>query len=165
MLTVAVLQFLLALTYLAVPLVGHRHGVAAQRAADTEIRRQGHDPAVLVKHGLDFTASTASVMVSVAIAAGLAATAVLNLGGQPLPTWILQPILLIAGGFITTAQVFVGRYVQAALHKSGTLDIDTQALLGAAEAAFPGWFRPLVVTRFLLTTAGSLVILLVLAVS
>ncbi|GAA3248497.1 hypothetical protein [Nonomuraea helvata] len=165
MLTVAALQVLLALTYSIVPLVGHRYGAAAQQAADAEIRRQGHDPAVLVKHGLDFTASTASVVVSMAIAVGLATLAVLNLGGQRLPTWILQPILLIAGGFITTAQVFVIRYVEAALHKSGTTDIDTRALLGAADAVFPDWFRPLIVTRFLLTTAGSLVILLLLAVS
>ncbi|MEU7852196.1 hypothetical protein [Nonomuraea sp. NPDC049141] len=162
---VVALQFLLALTYLIVPLVGHRYGTAAQQAADAEIRRQGHDPAVLVKHGLDFTASTASVVVSVAIAVGLATLAVLNLGDQPLLTWVLQPVLLIAGGFITTAQVFVVRYVEAALRKSGTTDIDTKALIGAAEVVFPGWFRPLVVTRFLLTTAGSLAILLLLAVS
>ncbi|MEO3875047.1 hypothetical protein ABGB18_40190 [Nonomuraea sp. B12E4] len=76
------LQFLLALTYLIVPLAGHRYGFAAQRAADAEIRRQGHDLAVLVKHGLDFTASHASVVVSVAIAVGLATLAVLNLGDQ-----------------------------------------------------------------------------------
>ncbi|MFF3444248.1 hypothetical protein [Streptosporangium sp. NPDC002721] len=161
--TVVTLQLLLALTYLLVPLAGHRYGSAAQQAADTEIQRQGRDRAVLVKNGLDFTAGTASVAVSMAIALGLAALAVLNLNGQPLLTWILQPILLIAGGFITTAQVFVVRYVEAALRKSGTTDIDAKALMRAAEAAFPRWFRPLVLARFLLTTAGSLVILLVLA--
>jgi hypothetical protein len=162
---VVTLQFLLALAYLIVPLAGHRYSSAAQQAADTEIRRQGHSPTILVKHGLDFTASTASVMVSMAIALCMAALAVLNLGGQSLLTWILQPILLIVGGFVTTSQVFVVRYVEVALRKSGTTHIDAKALIGAAEASFPGWFRSLVVTRFLLTTAGSLVILLALAVS
>ncbi|MFI0424168.1 hypothetical protein [Spongiactinospora sp. 9N601] len=161
---VVVLQFLLAVAYLIVPLVGHRFGPAAQQAADTEIRRQGHDSAVLTKHGLDFSASTASVAVSMAIAMGLATLAVLNLGDRPLLTWIFQPILLIAGGFITTAQVFVVRFVEAALRKSGTTDIDAKALIRAADAAFPRWFRFLVVTRFLLTTAGSAAVLLFLAV-
>ncbi|TDD16818.1 hypothetical protein [Nonomuraea diastatica] len=165
MFIVVALQFLTALTYLIVPLVGHRYGTAAQQAAETEIRRQGHAPALLVKHGLDFTASTAGVVVSVLIAAGLAALAVLNLGDQPLFTWILQPILLIAGGFVTTTQVFVDRYVESALRKSDTTTIDTKALMGAAKEIFPGWFRPLVMTRFLLTTAGSLAILVSLAVS
>ncbi|MEU4324637.1 hypothetical protein [Nonomuraea dietziae] len=165
MFLVVALQFLLALTYLVVPLAGHRYGAAAQKAADAEIHRQGHSPAVLAKHGLDFTASTASVTVSVAIAAGLATLAVLNLFGQPMLTWILQPILLIAGGFVTTSQVFVVRYVEAALRKSGTPDIDAKSLIEAAKVAFPGWFHPLVLARFLLTTAGSLVILLLLAVS
>ncbi|WP_067824833.1 hypothetical protein [Actinomadura kijaniata] len=162
---VIALQILTALTYLAVPLVGHRHGAAAQRAAETEIRRQGRTPAVLAEHGLDFTASKASVAVSVMIAAGLAALAVLNLADQPLPTWILQPILLVAGGFITTSQVFVDRYVENALRRSDTATIDVKALMGAAKEVFPGWFRPLVIARFLLTTVGSLAILVSLAVS
>ncbi|MFI6300075.1 hypothetical protein ACIBEJ_51380 [Nonomuraea sp. NPDC050790] len=165
MFVVVALQFLTALTYVIVPLVGHRYGTAAQHAAETEVRRQGHLPAILAKHGLDFTASIASVVVSVLIAAVLAALAVLNLGGQPLFTWILQPILLIAGGFVTTTQVFVDRYVESALRKSDITTIDTKALMGAAKKVFPGWFRPLVLTRFLLTTAGSLAILLSLAVS
>jgi hypothetical protein len=162
-LAVVAFQLMLALTYLIVPLVGHRYGTAAQQAADAEMRRQGHDPDVLVKHGLNFAAGTASMVVSVAIAAGLTMLAALNLRDQPLLTWILQPILLIFGGFITTAQVFVARYVEASLHKSGTTGIDTKTLLGAAECVFPRWFRPLVVTRFLLTTAGSLAILFLLA--
>ncbi|MEV0611850.1 hypothetical protein AB0I81_00910 [Nonomuraea sp. NPDC050404] len=165
MLIAAALQFLLALTYLLVPLAGHRYGAAAQRAAEAEIRRQGHETATLAKHGLNFTASTGSVLVSVAIALILATLAVLNLGNQSLLTWVLQPVLLIAGGFITTAQVFVVRYVEAALRKSGTTNIDAKALIGAAAATFPRWFRPLVVTRFLLTTAGSLAILVLLAAS
>ncbi|MFE0150590.1 hypothetical protein ACFWY5_25805 [Nonomuraea sp. NPDC059007] len=55
--------------------------------------------------------------------------------------------------------------MERALRKSGTTTVDAKALMGAAKETFPGWFRPLVTTRFLLTTAGSLAILVSLAAS
>jgi hypothetical protein len=55
-------------------------------------------------------------------------------------TWVLQPILLVAGGYITTSQMFVQQLVAAVFPKSEDADaqpVDTRAVLDVAFAAFP----------------------------
>jgi hypothetical protein len=94
--------------------------------------------------------------------------ALLNLGGTEagrIASWVLHPVLLVAGGFVTAGQVFADRYVAAALHRSDEArGIDARAVVAAARNRFPSWLRALLVARFTLTTAGSVVVIVLLAV-
>jgi hypothetical protein len=109
-------------------------------------------------------------MLPLGIAVILATLATLDLAAPAIgrtATWILQPILLIAGGPITAGQVFTVRFVEAAFRKSrdcAARAVDVRRLMEAASAALPAWLRPMVVTRFVLVTLGSALVLLLLAV-
>ncbi|MEO3810575.1 hypothetical protein ABGB17_16365 [Sphaerisporangium sp. B11E5] len=167
--TAASLQYSLAAAFLITPALAHRHGAAAQRAAEAELARQDADPATLTRRGIDFSATTTALAISTAIALTAAALATLNLAGHPtgrLLSLILHPVLFLAGGLITAAQVFVTPYLRAAFQKSGDpalQRVDAAALVTAALRPFPSWFRHLTVTRFALTTAGSLAVIALLA--
>lgn len=163
---VALLQFLLAVTFVVIPFVGARYGPAAQQAAENDVTRQGFPVTVLAERGVDFGASRGSVVVASAIAVCLAVLATFNLAGNDigrLLTWILQPVLFIAGLIIMPGEVFTTRYVEAAFRKAGIRDIDVRAFVDAASAAYPSWTRPVIVTRFVLATLGSLLVVLLLA--
>lgn len=165
-LVVALLQVLLAATFVVLPIVGVRYGPAAQEAAEADVARQGFAVGVLAERGVNFGASRGSVVVAVAIGACLAALAVLNLAGSDLGrllTWILQPILFVAGVFIMPGEVFTARYVGAAFRKAGVRDLDVAAFVDAAGSAYPSWTRPVIITRLVLTTVGSIVVVVLLA--
>ncbi|MFL6122219.1 hypothetical protein [Actinophytocola sp.] len=165
-LVVALVQFLLAVTFVVMPVVGMRHGAAAQQAAEADVARQGFPVAVLAERRIDFGASRGSVVVAVAIGVCLAVLAVLNLAGSDLGrvlTWVLQPILFVAGLVIMPGEVFTARYVGAAFQKAGLRDIDVRAFVDAASAAYPSWTRPVILTRFLLTMVGSILVVILLA--
>lgn len=117
---------------------------------------------VLARHRVRIEESLAELMLPLGIAAVLAVLGTLNLfdAGRT-ATWVLQPILLLAGGYITASQVFVQRTVAAAFRNSED-DVDTRAVLDAAFAAFPSWLRSVVVIRFLLVALGSVVVLVLL---
>jgi hypothetical protein len=69
---------------------------------------------------------------------------------------------------VTAAQVFVERQVESAFRRSAdpaVRGIDVRAFLGAARRALPAWSRHVIVARFLLTTVGSALVLLMLAVA
>lgn len=164
---IAVVQYATAATFLIIGLTAYQRGATAQRAAEAEVMRQGIAREVLIRHRVRIEESFAELMLPLGIAAVLAVLATLNLMdiGRTM-TWILQPILLVAGGFITANQVFVHRFVAAAFRKSDDADaraVDIGAVLDAAFAAFPWWLRSLVVARFVLVTLGSVVILALLA--
>jgi hypothetical protein len=79
---------------------------------------------------------------------------------------VLHPVLLVVGGFVTAGQVFADRYVAAVLRRSEqTRGIDARAVVSAARSRFPSWLRALLVARFALATAGSVVVIVALAVS
>jgi len=165
---IAALQYLTAATFAIIGVTAHLRGAAAQRAAEAEVVRQGFAREVLTRHRVRIEESFAELMLPLGIAVILAVLATLNLAGSGrTATWILQPILLLAGGYITTSQVFVQQSVAAAFRRSEDADaraVDTQAVLDAAFAEFPQWLRALVVTRFVLVTFGSAVVLVLLAV-
>jgi hypothetical protein len=164
-LVVALLQLLLAVTFMVIPFIGVRYGPSAQQAAEADVGRQGFPVAVLAERGVNFGASRGSVVAAVAIGACLAALAVLNLAGSDVGrilTWVLQPILFVAGLVIMSGEVFTARYVGAAFRKAGVRDIDVAAFVDAASSAYPSWARPVIITRFLLTTVGSIVIVVLL---
>ncbi|PZG14006.1 hypothetical protein [Nonomuraea aridisoli] len=166
---IAAQQLLLATTFLVLPITVWFTGAAAQRAAEAEVARQGHAPAVLDRHGIRFAERAWECGLALANGAVLAALGVLNLTGNETGralTWIVQPLVLVGAGLVTTGQVFATRYTQAALARSAdpaARALDARRVIAAASTGFPAWLRSLVVVRFVLTTAGSLLVIALLA--
>ena len=89
----------------------------------------------------------------------------LNLGGEAagrVITWIFQPLLLIIGGLVTFGQLIADRVIVKALVSEGVTHANAAAVALAARREFPGWLRPLILIRFLLTTLGSIAIIVLL---
>jgi hypothetical protein len=99
----------------------------------------------------------------------LATLAVFNMAGLNAArvfTWILQPILFLVGGVVTAGQVFAEPQVRNAWARSGDSQlarVDVARMMGAAVGTFPRCFRGLVVTRFVLTTVGSVLVVVLLS--
>jgi hypothetical protein len=165
----AILQILLAATFLIMPLLVLRHGSHAQAAAEAEVARQGFPAEVLAKNGVHFDEGTAGLVLPVAIALGLGALAALNVVGNEIGrilTWILQPMLLVGGGLIIFRQVAAARFVESSFERSGDpilAAIDVRAFVDAATEAFPRWFVFVVRARFVLVTLGSALVIVLLA--
>jgi hypothetical protein len=109
------------------------------------------------------------MLLPVGIAIVLVALASLKLAGigtGRILTWIFYSVFLVIGGFVTAGQVFAVRQLKSAFKRShdATLQaIYVEKFVDAAMRAFPNWFRHLVVTRFLLTTVGSVLVIVLLA--
>jgi len=166
----SVLQLLLAATFVIMPTAACRYGTSAQVAAEADVARQGFPAGILAQHKVSFAERGIDTVLPLAIAVFLAALAWLNLAGtgagQTL-SWIFQPLVLFGGGIVTAGQVFAVRYLESAFRKSGDAAlqrIDVKAFVDAALDVFPRWFRYLVVARFVLTTAGSALVIILLAV-
>ncbi|WP_344887679.1 hypothetical protein [Nonomuraea antimicrobica] len=165
----SMLQFMLAATFLALALAVHTHGARAQRAAEAVVTGKGLAVDVLARHRIKFAESVAELMFPVSIAVVLAVLGVLGLAGAGagrILSWIVAGILMTAGGLVTGSQVFAVRVVVAAFRKSSdpaVRALDGRAVAEAAERAFPGWLRPVIVIRFVLTTLGSLAVIVLLA--
>ncbi|MEH2555318.1 hypothetical protein V1286_002847 [Bradyrhizobium algeriense] len=166
---IAALQYATAVTFLVIGLAAYRYGAAGQRAAETAVTRQGFPVEILSRHRVRIEESLAELMLPLGISVVLATLATLNLTAPyigRIATWIIHPILLIAGGFITAGQVFTVRFVEAEFRKSQDPDaraVDVRDVINAASAVFPVWLRPMIVTRFVLVTLGSALILLLTA--
>ncbi|WP_225997965.1 hypothetical protein [Myceligenerans pegani] len=65
---------------------------------------------------------------------------------------------------IMPGEVFPTRYVETAFRKKGIRDIDVRSFVDAAEAAYPSWIRSVIITRFVLATLGSILVITLLAV-
>lgn len=123
--------------------------------------RQGFPVEILAQHRVRIEEGPGELMLPLGIAVILATLATLDVVAPAVgrtASWIIQPILLIAGGFITASRVFTVRFVEAAFRKSQDPDaraVDVRRLIDAASAALPAWLRPIIVTRFVLVTLGS----------
>ncbi|WP_433759538.1 hypothetical protein [Nocardia sp. CA-135398] len=163
------LQLLLAAVFVVMLLAYRRAGPKAQRAADAQARQQGVDPEVLAEHGIRFEEGAWALWLSFGIAAVLAVLGGLNsagLGIGRLLSWILEPVVLIGVGYVTTVQVFAVPFTVAALAKSAdprVRDFDVRAVLYAGVEALPRWYRPVTVFRWVLATVGSIVVIVALA--
>jgi len=166
----AVLQLLLAATFLIMPTVAYLYGARAQAAAEAEVVRQGFPAEILARNHVNFGEGAAGLVLAVAIALALVALAGLNLAGNAagrIGSWILQPLLLVAGGLVESRQVFAARFLASAFKSSGDATlagINVKAFVAAATDAYPAWFPYVVNARFVLTTLGSLLIIILLAV-
>ncbi|WP_280432015.1 hypothetical protein [Nocardia brasiliensis] len=155
------LQLLLAAMFVAMLVVYRTAGSRAQRAAEAETARQGVQPEVLGEHGVRLEEDRWGFVVGYAIAAVLTVLAVLNLAGSEIgrvATWIVQPLVLIGVGYVTTIQVFAVPLTTSAFAKLDdprARNLDIRAVLLAAVATLPSWYRPATVLRWLLATVGS----------
>ncbi|QES51746.1 hypothetical protein DEJ50_31735 [Streptomyces venezuelae] len=165
----AVLQLLLSATFFVIPVAVWYTGGRAQLSAEAEMRRQGHGPEVLARHGIAFREKTWELVFALGVGATLGVLGGLNLAGHDtgrLLSWIIEPLVLLVVGFITTGQVFAAAYTRAAFAKSedpAVRAVDAPALIAAANSGFPSWLRPLVLARFGLATVGSALVLVLLA--
>ena len=167
----SVLQLLLAATFLVIPVVAYRHGGSAQRAAEAQLESQGFTAEVLSRHHIRFAESHTEMLFPFAIALCMAVLASLNLFGIEsgrVLSLIVQPLLLIVGGFITTGQMFPVQFTESALKKSSDTterEINVKAFMDAARSAFPAWLRYIMFLRFVLVTAGSVIIVILLVIA
>ncbi|MEV4115502.1 hypothetical protein [Nonomuraea sp. NPDC049695] len=168
-LVASALQYALAATFLILPAIVHTHGERAQRAAEAVVTRQGVPATALAQHRIKFAESVVELLFPIGIAVAFAALASLGLAGSGagrILSWIAAAVMLTAGGFVTGSQIFAARYVAAAFRKSGdpaVRELDGRAVVRAAQEAFPAALRPLIVLRFVLATAGSLAVIVLLA--
>ncbi|WP_069164366.1 hypothetical protein [Nocardia altamirensis] len=165
----ATLQLLLAATFVVMLVAFHFVGPRMQQAADAEARRQGVPPAVLAEHGIVFAEGAWAFVVGYAIAAIVTALACLNLAGNAagqLLSWIIEPLVMLGVGYVTTMQVFAARYTVRVLAKSAdqrARDIDAHKVIRVASATLPSWYRPVTVVRWILATLGSVLVMVLLA--
>lgn len=165
----AALQLLTAVTFAAIGYLAYKHGDEAQAAAEAEVVKQGHPLDLLERGRVNFRERGLEAVLPFLIAVALALLAVLNMAGSGLgrlSTWVVHSVLLVAGGFITAAQVFVVPFIESSFRKSGDAQlagVDVRAWMDAATQAFPSWFRIMVVVRFALVTVGSIVVIVLLA--
>jgi hypothetical protein len=165
-LVASLLQLATAATFLVMALVAYRYGSFAQRAAEAEVERQGHPAGALSRGRVRFEERGIELALPLGIAALLVVLAALNLNGNELAriaTWIFHTILLLGGGVITAQQVWAIRFMRSAFHKSGDpvlARINVAAVIDAATDVFPWWVRFLVIVRFALVTAGSVIVMI-----
>ncbi|MFI6297776.1 hypothetical protein ACIBEJ_39720 [Nonomuraea sp. NPDC050790] len=153
----AVIQLLTAVPFLLGIYTVTRYGAAAQRAAEAEMGRQGKSVELLSGNGISFAGSEGLAVVIVVI---LAALALLNLAGRRIGrilSWIFQPILLVLGLVIIPSQVFTARFLEPVLP-----GVDAHALVAAALGAMPAWSTAVSWAKLLLTTVGSIVVVVLL---
>ena len=166
-LAAAVLQLLTAVPFLLSIVVVWVYGTGAQAAAEAELVRQGVPAAVLAEHGISFGANTAEIPIPAAIIAVLVAFALLNFAGKRagrILSWLFHPVLAVAGILIVPAQLFTASYLQASFRDDPVLArIDVPALVTAAQHAMPAWLPAVDWAKLLLTTLGSVAVIVLLA--
>lgn len=164
---VAALQLATAVPFALGTFVVLTYGAGAQAAAEAEMVRQGLAPGLLAERGIAFGSSAAELPPAITIVAVLATLAVLNLRGSRvgrIASWIFHPALLAAGAVIVPGQVFTAHYLTTALAEDPILaGADLPALVAAAARAMPDWLLTANVAKLVLTTAGSLLVVVLLA--
>ena len=164
----AALQLLTVVPFVVGVVVVARYGAKAQAAAEAETERQGVPATVLREQGVDFAGSESLALVLVLALVVLAA---LNLAGKrtgQILSWIFHPLLVALGLLIIPAQLFTVRFVEP-LFKSANdprlAQVDVRALVDAATAVMPGWLPGMTVAKLVLTTLGSLAVIVLLALA
>ncbi|WP_336208551.1 hypothetical protein [Nonomuraea sp. LPB2021202275-12-8] len=168
--SVAVLQLLVALAFVSIPVVRHRFGDSAKVNAEAELTRQGVPVSVLEENKLSFDASGHETAAPATVAVIMAVLAALNLAGSPwgeVLTWIFQPLVLIGNALILYSQLTAAKSVRSAFARKGDpmlARIDVPTLLRAAESGFPSWVPILQNVRHTVVFAGSALALAILII-
>lgn len=162
-----ILQMLVALAFLSVPILGLVYGSASQAAAEAELTRQGVSPAVLTEFGIAFDESGIATLVPAAVALILVTLALRNLVGSRTSrvlTWFFLPLVLVGNYLIMASNAAAVQTLQSVFKDHPTArNINVQALLDASGGAYPTWVPFLQDARFVVVTAGSLLIIVLLA--
>ncbi|MEV6638338.1 hypothetical protein AB0M54_47250 [Actinoplanes sp. NPDC051470] len=160
------LQLLTVVPFLLGTYVVLRFGAAAQHAAEAEVVRQGLPAEILILHGIDFGGSETLAIVLVLI---LVTLAMLNLAGKRIGrilSWIFHPILFAMGVVIIPGQLFTTQLLESSIKRFGDpalARVDVPALVDAAADAMPGWLPAATIAKLMLTTVGSVVVIVLLA--
>jgi hypothetical protein len=162
----ATLQLLTVLPFLLGTFVVLVYGAGAQAAAEAEVARQGLPAAVLARHGVTFAGSETLAIVLALI---LVALASLNLAGKRtgrILSWVFQSILFVMGAVIIPGQLFTTQFLKSSFMDSGDpmlARIDVPALVGAVTHVMPGWLSSVNIAKLALTTVGSILVVVLLA--
>lgn len=164
----AVLQLLLATTFVALPVAVACRGAAAQQAAEAEVARQHGPTGTLAAHRIGFAEKPWEFCLAIGIAATLTTLAVLNLAGDEtgrVLSWAIEPLILVIVGFVCASQALAARHTRTAFARSAdpaVRALDADAVLRAAISILPPWVQPMVLLRFGLVTLGSPVVIVLL---
>jgi len=161
------LQILLAAFLLASTVVSYLYGADSQAAAEAELQAQGV-PLSDLPQGTTFEPGVGSLAFNVVIAAGLIVLALLNAAGKRparVITWIVQPIVLVCGAFGALSQLFLATVLEYGIENSGVeSDIDVAAVVDAVYGAYPAWTDIVSYGVLALSTLGSILVIVLLAV-
>lgn len=164
----AAVQALTAVPFVAGAAVVAADGARAQRAAEAEVVRQGLPPGVLARNGISFGAAPWDIPIAAGIALVLLALAAANLAGRPwarVASYVAHPILFVAGLLIVPGQVFTTGFLRDSFARSADPQlhhVDAAALVAATQHVFPAWLLPMDVAKLVLTTLGSVLVVLAL---
>ncbi|MFF0493540.1 hypothetical protein ACFYTQ_31355 [Nocardia sp. NPDC004068] len=165
----SLLQLALAGLFVVMLAAFRSAGPRAQRAMEAEVARRGVPPEALAEHGIRMDEGPGAFVAGGSIAAVLVVLAVLDLSGAGIgrvSSWVVEPLVLLGVGFVTGMQVFATRITVSAfaeLDDPRLRALDIGAVLRAGVDALPSWYRPAIVARWLLATAGSAAVILLLA--
>ncbi|MCC3763201.1 hypothetical protein K3N28_08970 [Glycomyces sp. TRM65418] len=165
--TAVVLQILLALFLVAQSAITLMYSADSAHAADAELEDQGFTGSDLPE-GTSFEGDPVSVGVPVLIALFLIVLALFNAAGKRparIVTWVVQPIVLICGGFAAVSSFFLASFLEAGIEaEGGPEDLDVQAVVDAALGVYPAWTDVVTYGAAVLATFGSIAIIILLAV-
>ncbi|GAA1693756.1 hypothetical protein GCM10009830_46920 [Glycomyces endophyticus] len=159
------IQILLALFLAAQAVVGYLYGADAQAAAEAELEAQGYTLSDL-PDGFTFEGGGVNAIAMIGFAVVLIVLALLNGAGNRVGrilTWIVQPLVLICGGFLAFGLFAGAASLDAGLEASGTEGLDAQALIDAAYGAYPSWTAVVDYGVIALGVLGSLLVIVLLA--
>ncbi|RJL32161.1 hypothetical protein D5H75_17270 [Bailinhaonella thermotolerans] len=166
MIAAVVVQALTVVPFLIGILVVLLYGGRAQSAAEREMRRQGLSATALTRNGVDFGGSEGLAVLIVLL---LVAAALLVLAGKRagrLLSWVLHPVLFVLGIVIVPVQLFTARFLASSFADAGDPElarVDVPALVAAAAQAMPAWLPAVNAAKLVLTTLGSLAVVVLLA--
>ena len=165
--TAAVLQVLLAVFVIAQSGITLLYSSDSAHAAEAELEAQGFTGSDLPQ-GTSFEGNPLSVGIPGLIALFLIVLALLNAAGKRparLITWILQPIVLICGGFTAVSAFFLATFLEAGVEaENGPDGLDVQAVVDAANGVYPAWTDIITYGVAVLVTLGSIAVIVLLAV-
>ena len=165
----ALIQLLTAVPFVLSIAVVWVYGAGAQAAAEAELIRQGLPASLLSEHGISFGANTGETPLPAGIVVVLAVLALLNLAGRragQVLSWIAHPLLAVAGAVVVPAQLFTATFLAASFRGSSDpllRRVDVPRLVDAARAAMPAWLPAVDWAKLVLTTAGSVLVVVLLA--
>ncbi|THV26175.1 hypothetical protein [Glycomyces paridis] len=161
------LQILLALFLVLQSVAGLMYGADAQAAAEAELADQGYAMSDLPE-GTTFEGGGAAAWAPIVFAALLVVLALLNGAGKRparILTWVVQPLVLVCGGFLFVSQALAATFMEAGIEAGGgPEDLDAQALVDALGGVYPVWADIASYGAFALATAGSIAVIVLLAV-